>query len=62
MTLGDKIRSMTDEELAEMIVNSVAANDYYTEYRVDFGGYLKFTVADADDLAEKLGEIEVDDE
>lgn len=57
MTIGDKIRQMSDRELAEILINTVTANsDCFEEYRIDFGGYLSFNVVDADDLEEKLSE------
>ena len=63
MKLGDYIRQMDDKQLADILINSITANsDCFEEYRVDFGGYLAFNVIDADDLAEKLGEIEVEHE
>lgn len=57
MTIGDKIRQMSDRELAEILINTVTANsDCFEEYRIDLGGYLSFNVVDADDLEEKLSE------
>ncbi len=57
MTIGDKIRQMSDRELAEIIINTVTANsDCFEEYRIDLGGYLSFNVIDADDLEERLSE------
>ena len=63
MTFGDKIREMSDRELAEVIIGSIEANsDCFEEYRVDLGGYWSFNVIDADDLAEKLGEEVIEHE
>lgn len=60
MTIGDKIRQMSDRELAEILINTVTANsDCFEEYRIDLGGYLSFNVVDADDLEEKLS-VEID--
>lgn len=57
MTIGDKIRQMSDRELAEILINTVTANsDCFEEYRIDLGGYLSFNVVDADDLEERLSE------
>lgn len=57
MTLGDKIRKMSNKELANILINSITANsDCFDEYRIDLGGYLSFNVIDADDLEEKLSE------
>ena len=57
MMIGDKIRQMSDRELAEILINTVTANsDCFEEYRIDLGGYLSFNVVDADDLEEKLSE------
>lgn len=57
MTIGDKIRQMSDRELAEIIINTVTANsDCFEEYRINLGGYLSFNVIDADDLEERLSE------
>lgn len=63
MTFGDKIREMSDRELAEVIICSIEANsDCFEEYRVDLGGYWSFNVTDVDDLAEILGNEVVGDE
>lgn len=57
MTFGDYIRQKSDKELAEIFINTITANsDYFEEYSIDLGGYYCFTVVDADDLEEKLGE------
>lgn len=57
MTIGDKIRQMSDRELAEILINTVTANsDCFEEYRINLGGYLSFNVIDADDLEERLSE------
>ena len=57
MTFGDKIRRMDDEELADMLIDSIDASaGFVDEYTIDLGGYHRFSVFDNDDLAEKLGE------
>ena len=63
MTFGDKIRCMSNKELAKVLINTITANsDCFEEYRIDLGGYWSFNVIDADDLAEKLGEEVIEHE
>jgi hypothetical protein len=64
MTIGDKIRNMSDEELAEMFEITIAANggDPDEAMVVDLGGDNRILAFDADDLAEELGKDATEDE
>jgi hypothetical protein len=56
MTFGDCIRSKSDKELAEMLINTIAANsDLFEEYMIELGGYHRFMVTDANELEKLLG-------
>ena len=60
-TLGDVIRDMDDEELAEFITSTIDSNETDSEiYRVNVNGQI-IVVVDEDDLAERLGEECEDD-
>lgn len=62
MTMGDYVRHMTDEQLANVLIDTAMANsDCCEEYRIDLGGYISFNVIDAEELTEKLGEV-IEDE